>query len=253
MKTKVTLKLAFLVFLLGFTIQTFSKTKNTNIMNITKNETIGLLVIMKAKTGKEQDVKNFLLGGLALVNQEPQTVSWFAFQIDNNTFGIYDTFEVEEGSYKRENNGRISAVLYDILSGKYEYCVYENKSTPAPKLTPMKYDSSYYDKLELLNYLPEHEDTQPEHLYKLAYVRAKRKSKDLWLDSQSKPCFFKAMFKREDQYLNATFLVKVNSFKDLDQDGVKGFSIRVYSLGHIEHELCFFEDGSTQIKRNVHL
>lgn len=97
MKTKVPLKLAFLVFLLGFTIQTFSKSKNTNIMNSTKKETIGLLVIMKAKTGKEQDVKNFLLGGLALVNQEPQTVSWFAFQIDNNTFGIYDTFEVEEG------------------------------------------------------------------------------------------------------------------------------------------------------------
>ena len=97
MKTKVPLKLTLLVFLLGFTIQTFSKTKNTNIMQNTKKETIGLLVIMKAKSGKEQDVKNFLLGGLALVNQEPQTVSWFAFQIDSKTFGIYDTFEVEEG------------------------------------------------------------------------------------------------------------------------------------------------------------
>ncbi len=97
MKTKVPLKLALLVFLLGCTIQTFSKSKNTNIMQNTKKETIGLLVIMKAKSGKEQDVKDFLLGGLALVNQEPQTVSWFAFQIDNNTFGIYDTFEVEEG------------------------------------------------------------------------------------------------------------------------------------------------------------
>nr|WP_247672690.1 hypothetical protein [Aquimarina sp. MMG016] len=66
-------------------------------MQDTKKETIGLLVTMKAKPGKEQDVKNFLLGGLDLVNQEPQTVSWFAFQIDNSTFGIYDTFEVEEG------------------------------------------------------------------------------------------------------------------------------------------------------------
>ena len=97
MKTTIPLKLVLLVFLLGFTTQSFSKTKNTNIMNSTKNETIGLLVIMKAKPGKEQDVKNFLLGGLALVNQEPQTVSWFAFQIDSKTFGIYDTFEVEEG------------------------------------------------------------------------------------------------------------------------------------------------------------
>ncbi len=97
MKITVPLKLALLVFLLGFTIQTFSKSKNTHIMNSTKNETIGLLVIMKAKQGKEQEVKKFLLGGLEFVNQEPQTVSWFAFQINENTFGIYDTFEVEEG------------------------------------------------------------------------------------------------------------------------------------------------------------
>ncbi|WP_299246218.1 hypothetical protein [uncultured Aquimarina sp.] len=97
MKTRIPLKLILLVVTLGLTIQTFSKSKNTKIMQNAKKETIGLLVIMKAKLGKEQDVKNFLLGGLALVNQEPQTVSWFAFQVDNNTFGIYDTFEVEEG------------------------------------------------------------------------------------------------------------------------------------------------------------
>ncbi len=79
-------------------------------MNIAKNETIGLLVIMKAKPGKEQDVKNFLLGGLKLVNQEPQTVSWFAFQIDSKTFGIYDTFEVEEGR-KAHLTGEVAKAL----------------------------------------------------------------------------------------------------------------------------------------------
>lgn len=66
-------------------------------MKNSKKETIGLLVILKAKPGKEQDVKDFLLNGLTLVNQEPQTISWFAFQIDERTFGIYDTFETEEG------------------------------------------------------------------------------------------------------------------------------------------------------------
>ena len=66
-------------------------------MDHTKKETIGLLVIMKAKAGKEQAVKNFLQGGLALADQEPATLSWFAFQIDERTFGIYDTFEVEAG------------------------------------------------------------------------------------------------------------------------------------------------------------
>ncbi|MDO5970637.1 hypothetical protein Q4Q35_12540 [Flavivirga aquimarina] len=66
-------------------------------MKRTKKETIGLLVTMKAKSGKEQDVKNLLLSGLTVVNNEPQTISWFAFQIDESTFGIYDTFEVEAG------------------------------------------------------------------------------------------------------------------------------------------------------------
>ncbi len=62
-----------------------------------KKETIGLLVTMKAKAGKEKEVKDFLLSGLPLVLQEPETVSWFALQIDHSTFGIYDTFEVEAG------------------------------------------------------------------------------------------------------------------------------------------------------------
>ena len=60
-------------------------------------EKIGLLVIMQAKPGKEQAVRDFLLGGLALVNQEPDTESWYAFQIDARTFGIFDTFNNEEG------------------------------------------------------------------------------------------------------------------------------------------------------------
>ena len=66
-------------------------------MENTKKETIGLLVAMKAKSGKEQEVKDFLFSGLPLALEEPATLSWFAFQIDNHTFGIYDTFEVEAG------------------------------------------------------------------------------------------------------------------------------------------------------------
>lgn len=97
MKFKSLIKLSSLVLILGITIQTFSQSKKSNIMVNTKNEKIGLLVIMKAKEGKEQEVKEFLLGGLSLVNAEPKTESWFAFQIDEQTFGIYDTFETEEG------------------------------------------------------------------------------------------------------------------------------------------------------------
>lgn len=60
-------------------------------------EMIGLLVTMTPKPGKEQDVREFLLGGLPLVNREPGTASWYAFQIDESTFGIFDTFNDEVG------------------------------------------------------------------------------------------------------------------------------------------------------------
>ncbi len=89
-------------------------------MNSTKKETIGLLVIMKAKPGKEQGVKDFLLGGLSIVNQEPQTISWFVFQIDSKTFGIYDTFEVEKGRQAHLTGEVAKALLAnagDLLEG----------------------------------------------------------------------------------------------------------------------------------------
>lgn len=110
MKTRAPFKIAILVILLGFSILSFSKPKNSNIMKNSKKETIGLLVTLKAKPGKEQDVKDFLLSGLGLVNQESQTVSWFAFQIDERTFGIYDTFEVEEGR-QAHLNGEVAKAL----------------------------------------------------------------------------------------------------------------------------------------------
>ncbi len=97
MKIKNLIKLSSLILILGISNQSCSQSKKSNTMTSTKNEKIGLIVTMTAKPGKEQDVKDFLLGGLSLVNEEPETTSWFAFQIDESTFGIYDTFEAEEG------------------------------------------------------------------------------------------------------------------------------------------------------------
>lgn len=97
MNKNIPLKLVILTLFLGISMLSFSKFKHSTIMKNKKKETIGLLVTMKAKAGKEQDVKDFLINGLGIVNKEPQTLSWFAFQIDENTFGIYDTFEAEAG------------------------------------------------------------------------------------------------------------------------------------------------------------
>jgi len=54
--------------------------------------TVGLLVLLEAKAGKEQELAGFLESALPLVEAEPETVSWFAFRIDGLHFGIFDAF-----------------------------------------------------------------------------------------------------------------------------------------------------------------
>ena len=58
---------------------------------------LGLLARLEAKPGKEQEVADFLKGGLALALQEPGTVSWYGLQLGPSTFGVFDTFEDEAG------------------------------------------------------------------------------------------------------------------------------------------------------------
>ncbi|MFK7952439.1 MAG: putative quinol monooxygenase [Ekhidna sp.] len=79
-------------------------------MEDTTKEQIGLLVTMKAKPGKEEAVRDFLLGGLSLVNEESGTESWYAFQIDESTFGIFDTFSNDQGR-KAHLEGEVAKAL----------------------------------------------------------------------------------------------------------------------------------------------
>ena len=58
---------------------------------------LALLVRLEAKPGKEQEVADFIKSALPLAEQEPATVSWYALQLGPSTFGIFDTFESEEG------------------------------------------------------------------------------------------------------------------------------------------------------------
>lgn len=99
----------FILALLGFSNHSFSNSNNNNMEN-TANEQIGLLVTLKAKPGKEEAVRDFLLGGLSLVNQESGTESWYAFQIDENTFGIFDTFSNDQGR-KAHLEGEVAKAL----------------------------------------------------------------------------------------------------------------------------------------------
>jgi len=71
---------------------------------------LALLAWLEAKPGKEQEVADFLKSALPLAQGEPATVSWFAWRIDESVFGIFDTFETEEGR-DAHLNGPIAAAL----------------------------------------------------------------------------------------------------------------------------------------------
>jgi quinol monooxygenase YgiN len=58
---------------------------------------VGLFVRLESKPGKEAEVEAFLKGGLAIVQQEPDTNTWFAIRLGPSTFGIFDTFPHEKG------------------------------------------------------------------------------------------------------------------------------------------------------------
>jgi quinol monooxygenase YgiN len=72
--------------------------------------TLGLLVRLEAKPGKEQAVADFLRSGLALAQDEPATITWYAVQIGPSTFGIFDTFPDEAGR-QAHLEGPIAAAL----------------------------------------------------------------------------------------------------------------------------------------------
>lgn len=71
---------------------------------------LGLLATLKAKSGKEEEVAAFIKGAVDLARQENKTLTWYSFKIDKNTFGIFDTFENEEGR-EAHLNGEIAKAL----------------------------------------------------------------------------------------------------------------------------------------------
>ena len=81
--------------------------------------TVGLLVRLEAKPGKEAEVENFLKSGLALVENEPETTVWFAIRMGQSTFGIFDAFPSDSGR-QAHLSGRVAAALMakasDLLS-----------------------------------------------------------------------------------------------------------------------------------------
>jgi quinol monooxygenase YgiN len=75
--------------------------------------TVGLLVRLEAKPGKEQELADFLKSVLPLARAEEKTVTWYSFRVSEREFGFYDTFESEEGR-QAHLDGRMPKALAEV-------------------------------------------------------------------------------------------------------------------------------------------
>jgi quinol monooxygenase YgiN len=73
---------------------------------------IGLLARIEAKPEYADKVEAMLRDALQLAREEEHTVTWFAFRESATTFGVFDTFENEEGR-NGHLQGRIAAALME--------------------------------------------------------------------------------------------------------------------------------------------
>lgn len=69
-----------------------------------------LLVTLEAKSGKENEVEEFLKSALPLVEAEQNTITWYALKLSANKFGIFDTFPNEDGR-KAHLTGEVAKAL----------------------------------------------------------------------------------------------------------------------------------------------
>ena len=57
----------------------------------------------EAKSGKEEEVAKFLETALDMARKEPTTINWYALRLSPSTFGVFDTFDDENGRQKHLN------------------------------------------------------------------------------------------------------------------------------------------------------
>jgi quinol monooxygenase YgiN len=70
----------------------------------------GVLAMLQAKPEKGGELGQFLENGRSLAVAEEGTVTWYAFKVSETTYGIFDTFEDEDGR-QAHLNGEIPRAL----------------------------------------------------------------------------------------------------------------------------------------------
>jgi quinol monooxygenase YgiN len=77
---------------------------------VTMSLKVGLLALLEARPGKEEEVAGFLAGALPLAADEPRTLVWYAVRLGPRSFAIFDAFADEAGR-TAHLEGRIAAAL----------------------------------------------------------------------------------------------------------------------------------------------
>lgn len=58
-----------------------------------------ILLTLKSQEGHAADIEKFLLDGKPIVDEEPDTIAWFAFKIDADHYAIFDVFPDNGGRF----------------------------------------------------------------------------------------------------------------------------------------------------------
>jgi quinol monooxygenase YgiN len=75
--------------------------------------TLGILALLEAKPGKGEQLAAFLKAGRELAVAEQGTITWYAFKINNTSYGIFDTFATDDAR-TAHINGPIPAALAKV-------------------------------------------------------------------------------------------------------------------------------------------
>jgi quinol monooxygenase YgiN len=74
---------------------------------------VGVLALLEAKPGKGGELGAFLEAGRELAIAEAGTVTWYAFRVNETSFGIFDTFETDDAR-GAHLNGEIPRALGQV-------------------------------------------------------------------------------------------------------------------------------------------
>jgi quinol monooxygenase YgiN len=74
---------------------------------------LGILAQLDAAPGKGAELAVTLQEARELAVAEQGTVNWYAFQISDTSYGIFDTFETDDAR-QAHMNGQISAALGQV-------------------------------------------------------------------------------------------------------------------------------------------